>query len=62
MTQQTLQRPTARAADAPFPGRRAGDRDESRERPRAPFHRSTWSAYLEGQMFGAAWAARRERG
>ena len=62
MSQQTLQRPTARAADAPFRARRAGDRDASRERQGSPFHRSTWSAYLESQMFGSAWAARRERG
>ncbi len=61
MAQQTLQRQTGRAVDAPFPARRAGDRDESRERPGSPFHRSTWSAYLESQMFGSAWAARRER-
>jgi hypothetical protein len=62
MAQQTLQRQTGRAADAPFRARRAGDRDESRGRPGRPFHRSTWSVYLESQMFGSALADRRGRG
>jgi hypothetical protein len=61
MAQQTLQRQTARAPETPsFRARRAGDRDESRERPVLTFRRSTWSVYLEGQMFGSAWADRRE--
>jgi hypothetical protein len=62
MAQQTLERPTGRTIDlvAPFRARRAGDRDPSRRRPVLTFRRSTWSAYLERQMFGDEWAARRD--
>ena len=59
MAQQTLQRQTRLASPASFRPRRAGDRDESRERPVLTFRRSTWSTYLEGQMFGSEWEARR---
>lgn len=60
MAQQMLQRPAGRTFEAPFRARRAGDRDESRERPVLTFRRSTWSVYMENAMFGSAWTARRQ--
>lgn len=59
MAQQTLQRPIERAAVAPFPARRLADRDDSRIRPVLTFRRSTWSVYVESQMSGSGWVARR---
>jgi hypothetical protein len=59
MAQQTMQRQTRLAPPATFRVRRAGDRDESRERPVLAFRRSTWSVYMERQMFGSEWARRR---
>jgi len=63
MTNDTMQRPAGRGARAwSFAARRPEDRDVAGGRQGSPFHRSAWSAYLESQMFGSAWAARRERG